>query len=211
MNSHSDLYCLLRANAAGGGVASASKPIVPGSLAQASACGCQSASRPADNRGKAPIPSAGPSHDHMDIFDEVRRLNFPLGHYVVVGSGPLAARRLREPHDIDIVVTPQVFQRCRKRDWKARKQPGRTGQEYLRKGVVELYLEVNCGDFSPATDDLIRRADLIDGVPFANLHDIMRFKAEYKRPKDAEDIITIQRYLRLKEDPKYSGAQFPPR
>jgi len=45
----------------------------------------------------------------MDIFKKLKELNFPLGEYVLVGSGPLAARGIREASDLDIAVTPKLF------------------------------------------------------------------------------------------------------
>jgi hypothetical protein len=46
----------------------------------------------------------------MDIFKKLQELNFPIGEYVLVGSGPLAARELREASDLDIAVTDKLWQ-----------------------------------------------------------------------------------------------------
>lgn len=45
----------------------------------------------------------------MDIFKKLKELNFPLGEYVLVGSGPLAVRGIRAASDLDIAVTPKLF------------------------------------------------------------------------------------------------------
>lgn len=41
----------------------------------------------------------------MGIFENVKKFNFPIGEYVVVGSGLLAALGLREASDVDVAVT----------------------------------------------------------------------------------------------------------
>lgn len=136
----------------------------------------------------------------MDIFEEVRKLGFSKGNYVVVGSGHLIALGLKEGRDVDIVVTKQLYEKCIKDGWEVLPwtYPGTEGQTYLRKGVVELYLNVSCGD-SPTSEELMQRAVFIKGIPFARLEDILKLKKEYvkTKPKHLSDIKTIQNYLSL--------------
>ena len=139
----------------------------------------------------------------MNIFEEVRKLNFPPRQYVVVGSGPMAARGIREIRDIDIVVSPEFFEKCKQDGWEQVPwtYSEKLEQVYLKQGVVELYLDVNCGNFNPKTDELIQRADVIDGIPFASLEDVIRFKKEYNKPKHLADIKLIAEYLKNNFDP----------
>ena len=136
----------------------------------------------------------------MNIFEEVIKLKFPLGSYVVVGSGHLIALGLKEGTDVDIVVMPKVFEKCcRNPVWKQIPwtYPGKVDHIWLRRGVVELYLDVNSGDFNPSTEELIQRARVIRGVAFASLEDVLRFKKEYSKskPKHLKDIKIIEKYL----------------
>lgn len=134
----------------------------------------------------------------MNIFEEIRKLNFPTGKYVVVGSGPMAVRKLREAHDIDIVVVPDLFEKCKNEGWEAVQwtYPERLGQWYLKRGLVELFLDVNCGNFNPTTEELIQRADVIDAIPFASLQDVVEFKRAYNKPEHDRDLKLIEEYLR---------------
>lgn len=134
----------------------------------------------------------------MDIFREIKELNFSLGSYVVVGSGVLAAHGLRQARDLDVVVTPELYEKCENEGWQ--KQWHNTGERYAlhKQGEdfeVELYLDVNCGDARPTTNELIGRADVIKGVPFASLHDLLAFKKAYGRPQDLSDIKLIEAKL----------------
>jgi len=136
----------------------------------------------------------------VDIFEEVSKLNFPLGSYVVVGSGHLIALGLKEGKDVDIVVTPELFSKCLHNQlWKQIPwtYPEKVGHIFLRRGVVELYLDVNCGSFNPSTDELIQRAKIIEGVAFASLEDVLKLKIEYSetKPKHLMDIKIIKEFL----------------
>lgn len=135
----------------------------------------------------------------MDIFKEIKKLKFPLGSYVVVGSGHIIALGLKEGHDVDIVVTKELFEKCKNKGWKqvSWTYPDKLGHIYLRKGKVELYLDVNRGDINPTTEELIQRAVIIDGVPFASLEDVLKFKKEYSKvnPKHLKDIKLIEKHL----------------
>jgi hypothetical protein len=53
----------------------------------------------------------------MNLFDEIKKLNFPNDKYVVVGGAAMAARGIKETGDIDIVVMPDLFDRCKLEGW----------------------------------------------------------------------------------------------
>ena len=117
-----------------------------------------------------------------------------------MGSGHLIALGLKESTDIDIVVTPELFEKCyQDASWEQVPwtYPEKLGQIFLRRGVVELYLDVNAGDFNPSTAELIKRAVVIDNIPFASLEDVLAFKKEYlkNKPKHQKDIEVIEKYL----------------
>lgn len=134
----------------------------------------------------------------MNIFQEINKLNFKLGHYVVAGSGPMAAHGIKDITDIDIVVTPELFEKCKQEDWEQIPwtYPDHLGPIFLRRGFIELYTDVNCGNFNPTFKELLQRADIIQGIPFASLEDVMKFKNEYNKPKHLEDIRKIENYLK---------------
>lgn len=129
----------------------------------------------------------------MNLFDEIKKLNFSIGEYVVVGGAAMMAHGLKETSDIDIVVIPDLFERCKQRGWEGHVRPN--GEPGLAKNIYEIYLDVNCGNFNPTFSELNDRAEHIEGIPFCNLKDVLRFKREYNREKDRKDIELIERYL----------------
>lgn len=127
----------------------------------------------------------------MDIFSDVKSLGFPLKKYVVVGGGVLAAHGIRKTEDIDIVVTPELFEEIKRQEgWREDKKPN--GEPCLCKNEYEVYLDVNCDSYQPTTEELIKRADIINGIPFISLNDLLLFKKGYSRPKDKPDIKLIK-------------------
>lgn len=134
----------------------------------------------------------------MKVVEEMKKLKFPQGQYVIVGSGPLVVRGIRETNDIDIVVSPKLFEKCKKDWWEQlpRTYPDKIGQIYVRHGYVELFLDVNCADFNPTREELVQRADIIEGIAFASLEDMIKFKQSYNKPKHWEDIKRIEKYLK---------------
>ena len=125
----------------------------------------------------------------IDVLETLRELNLPLGQYVVVGGACLAVRGWKETSDLDIVVTPALFKQLRDGGWRQKPKPD--GGPGLRRGPVEVYLEVNCETVSFDTGDMIETADVIGGFPFLNLDMLMRLKAGYGREKDLADLALI--------------------
>ena len=133
----------------------------------------------------------------MDIFTRIKELGFLSGQYIVVGSGILAAKRIRETNDLDIVVTPELFEKCKSEGWEVHSwvKEGIPGKDWLRKGDVEVYSQLSRKTGGISARELLENAEVIDEVPFITLECLIDFKREYGRPKDFEDIRLIEEYL----------------
>jgi hypothetical protein len=64
----------------------------------------------------------------------------------------------------------------------------------LDNGVIELYPTIG-GGIQSGFKELREAAEIIDGIPFCNLKDIVRIKRSYGREKDSKDIALIENYL----------------
>lgn len=51
------------------------------------------------------------------------------------------------------------------------------------------------GNYLGDTDSLIKNADIINGFPFIQLEEFIKFKRELGREKDFEDIKLMEEYL----------------
>jgi len=133
----------------------------------------------------------------MNIFEEVKSLNFPLGGYLVLGSGPMAARGIRGYKDIDILVTQKLYDKLVEQGWKAVEINGVNEKfEVLKNGKFEIDKKINCGNYNPDIETLIKNAEIINGVPFLPLNELIKFKTALGREKDFQDIKLIKEYLK---------------
>ena len=131
----------------------------------------------------------------MDIFQKVKSLNLPSGEYIVFGSGPLQAHGIRETRDVDILVLSELYEKLKQEGWEERvwetSPPGR----FLFKDDVEVGDSWDYGEYNPDPNWLIENAEIINGVPFAPLEEVLKGKKAFGRPKDLEDIKLIEEYL----------------
>ncbi|QQS69887.1 hypothetical protein IPP75_01990 [Candidatus Saccharibacteria bacterium] len=126
------------------------------------------------------------------IIERVKELGLPEGQYIVFGSAPMALAGLRETNDIDLLVTVEV-----------REQLANSGWAEVRKGendhpvthdVFEAHDAWNFDAYQPTLDELLSRAVVQNGVPFASLEDVRRWKEAADRPKDVADRKLIRDY-----------------
>jgi len=100
-------------------------------------------------------------------------------------------------NDIDIVVTPKLFEKSKNEHWEQIPWTyEKIGQVYLKKDNIELYLDVNCKDFNPTFSELRGQADIIKDIPFASLDDTIKFKKAYNKPKHLKDVEMILEYIK---------------
>lgn len=130
----------------------------------------------------------------MDVFKKIKALNLPLGEYCVVGSGSLFAYGIREARDIDILVTSSLYKILKENGWKIRQYED--GGEYLAFDCFEACTTFRCKNYHPNPKDQIKTAEIIKGVPFLRLEELLKWKREFGRDKDLKDISLIEEYLK---------------
>jgi hypothetical protein len=140
------------------------------------------------------------------ISDRVRELGLPIGEYVVVG-GAMEAHGIRRANDIDIVAAPKLFKDLQLKGWKichcdkCRQKMERGDDDLVLKkvGVVgQIFLSYESGGVYRAdTFEIIKSAEVIDGVPYIQLSELLKWKRASGRIKDQMDIALIESYLRI--------------
>ncbi len=136
---------------------------------------------------------------NKEKFDLLRSYNFPIGHYAIAASGPMGIRNLREINDIDLIVSPELW------DVLA-DQFGVTDENGVKKIVLpgKAIEAVREGSFyskpaesgMPTVEERIRKAEIIEGLPFDSLENTLYFKKLMGREKDLRDISIIENWLR---------------
>ncbi len=126
------------------------------------------------------------------LLKEFKELNLPIEEYAIYGSGPLAVRGVRETDDLDVLITDSLYQKL-KVDY-----PNSAKEGKLTKGKIDMYPSWNWmwGDNVGDLKDAITRAEIIDGVKFITLQDLIDCKRKMAREKDFEDIRLIEEYLK---------------
>ncbi len=150
------------------------------------------------------------NHDKkaLSIFDKVRQLNLPLGEYVVVG-GAMEAYGIRKSNDIDVVVISSLFEKLIEQGWKVcecdkckgMRQAG-TKKKILKSEGVDILSEYSWYDkYYADTEALIRDAEIIDGISFVQLDELVKWKKAANRDKDKKDVVLIEDFLRSNKKP----------
>lgn len=126
-----------------------------------------------------------------EIITKVKALNLPKNSYVVFGSCPLAIAGLREAKDIDLLVSRELFKKLKKMGWKElHKSPN---DKPLVNDIFEVHDNWNFSSYSPTLKHLLTCAEIIDGIPFASLEEVRKWKAASGRSKDLADIKLIDK------------------
>lgn len=135
---------------------------------------------------------------NMDIIERIKALKFPTGEYVVVGSSLLHALGLRTANDIDVAVLPTLLKKLKATGkWK---EEYRYNKLFLAKDDIDVITQLNWEDYPTTVERAVETALLIDGVPFLNLQETIKFKKALGREKDVKDIELLVAYQKNHEE-----------
>lgn len=132
---------------------------------------------------------------NVDIISEVKKLNLPQGKYAVVGSGAIAIKGIRPAHDIDLVVTHDIYDGFKSAGWEEVRFPNTLRPWVLFKEVFDISTSWSVEGYQPDPAQLIQNAEIIEGVAFVRLEDLLKWKKACRRDKDLADIELIEAYL----------------
>jgi hypothetical protein len=127
----------------------------------------------------------------------IRRLNklvleLDLDHrdFVIFGSGPLLAHGLRRSiRDLDVVARGATWRRVSEHGVPSTGAISGAPMALFWGGRIQFSPEWISPEWNP--DDLIDRAEITQGLPFAQLSDVLAYKQTLGRPKDRPDIAVL--------------------
>lgn len=130
------------------------------------------------------------------IFERIKKLGLPKGQYAVFGSSLLDVMGIRPAGDLDVIVTPKLFQKLKDKGYKWEQWQG---IELIYHGEAEIATNQTVspygGSYMPDREKLIKEAVFIEGCPFVRIEEVITCKADYNREKDRKDIAAINKYL----------------
>jgi hypothetical protein len=133
----------------------------------------------------------------MNIIQKIKELNLPNDQYIVIGSGTMSALGIREANDIDMSVTEELFDKLKKTgEWEEFEKYGRP---FLIKDVFDINKSLGWEKYSTTVEEVNKSALFIEGIPFMNLDELIKFKDAMGREKDLKDIALIKEYINKKE------------
>lgn len=135
---------------------------------------------------------------NQEKFSALRKFKLPNNQYAIIGSGPLGIRNLKAIGDIDIIVTPQLWDILAERY-------GIVDENGVKKisfpgGVVEAFGESSFytdqkDDQAPTIASRIKGAEIIDDLPFDSMENVLYYKRKNAREKDLKDILLIEQWM----------------
>lgn len=130
------------------------------------------------------------------IFEEIERLSLPPDQFMVLGSGIMAARGIREIGDIDLLVKEELFEELKNNGWKYEViEIGGKPREKISKDGVEAFKDFWWDGGSLEPESGIAMAEKIKGINFIPLRVLLEVKKSMNREKDIQDVILIEKYL----------------
>ncbi len=115
--------------------------------------------------------------------------------FVIFGSGPLLAHGLRQSiRDLDIVARGETWHRVSRHGFPATGPISGAPMALFWGHLIQFSPQWISPDWD--TDHLIGQAEIIQGLPFAQLTDVLAYKQILDRPKDRPDIEALLGLLR---------------
>jgi len=127
------------------------------------------------------------------LIVKLSALGLPPDDFAVFGSGPMMAHGLlSEAHDLDIAARGRAWDMARALGPVGKGTHGGNKVE-LAGGLIEIFDAWGPGGWD--VDELIDTAEVIDGIRFVTLENVLKWKKMMNRPKDIEHIRLIEAYL----------------
>src|SRR5260221_12544360 len=116
-----------------------------------------------------------------DVIAKVKELNLSKGSYVVYGAAPFAIYGIRDVRDIDMLVSPELYKMLAGKGWKKVKKGPK--DEPLTYDIFEAHDTWEFSPYAPTLDELLSRSIECEGIAFASLEDVRKWKEASGRPK----------------------------
>lgn len=128
-----------------------------------------------------------------DVVSKVKSLMLPQGEYIVYGAAPFAVYGIREANDIDLLVSQKLFEQLKSQGWEQITKGPK--DEPVTKDIFEAHNTWEFSPYAPTVSELLSRATVVEGIPFASLEDVRKWKETSGRPKDLVDLQLIKDFL----------------
>lgn len=130
-----------------------------------------------------------------DLLVELEALKLPKNEYVIVGSGPLGVRRIRESQDLDILINDDLWEKLSNKYGTLNKNENLVIKISDTIEALGRKTFPNESPNNPTVEEQIRDAELIEGYPFQSIKHFKFFKEMGRRQKDLNDVNLLQKWI----------------
>lgn len=132
------------------------------------------------------------------LISKLIALNLPKEDYAVFGSGPMFAHGIKDlGSDVDLIARGKAWEKaCQIGDTK-KAALSNNKVVILFEGDIEIFNGWAPGEWN--VDKLIDEAEIIDGIRFVSLENVVRWKKLMGREKDLTHIQMINDYKKSRE------------
>jgi len=120
-------------------------------------------------------------------------INLPRDKFALFGSAPLAVRGLRDCHDLDLIMTDELWIDLQEHYYPDSENPNKIILLRSRiSGETQIEAFKTWEPWFDDVNELIESADIIEGVRFVNLENVKKWKEQMGREKDKKDLQLIK-------------------
>jgi len=133
-------------------------------------------------------------HEDYSVLNELEKLALPEGSFMVMGSGILDALGIRKAHDVDLVVSGELYLKLIADGWN--EKVSSDGHHGIEQGVIEAYPDwTDDDDVVKTFEQMLAGAEWVKGVPYNSLAKLALYKQRRGQEKDLKDLQLIAVYL----------------
>lgn len=134
-------------------------------------------------------------NDFLTKLQVLKELNLPKEHFVVVSSGALAIRGLRQAKDLDVIVDELLWEKLSKK-YEVKLNEWNVENLHINEDIEILNpAQSMYGNSDVVSREVIfQKADEFEGIKFINLEHLKIIKQKLGRQKDLEDIALIENF-----------------
>lgn len=129
----------------------------------------------------------------QDVLEKIALLKLPKGEYIIYGATPFAIYGIRDVNDVDMLVSKKLYEELEKKGWK--KVTKGPKDEPVTFDIFEAHNTWEFSPYAPTLSELLSRATVVEGIPFASFEDVRKWKETSGRPKDLVDLKLIDDFL----------------
>jgi hypothetical protein len=130
------------------------------------------------------------------LLFRLKTLGLPEKDFAVFGSGPLYVRGIKDSlRDLDLIARGKAWVMATGMGVLSNAPSGYGMVVRLPGAPIEIFDKWTSDEWN--VDQLIDCADIIDGLRYVNLREVLKWKKFAARGKDAEDIARLEAFLHV--------------